>query len=377
MDVYDKLTLGNTDNNTNETNDDDKPKTKFDVALESLEDKVGGYFDKAAERLPPTSEALGGWWNKFTTDLKKGFDELANEASTSGGTGETENANDKTNESSTETLTQAKSVSESSNNESMLSVLTQKSQQYLDTLDRELAGIEDKAAGYLGETGSTVKNLLQSAVRVDAPRKSFDENEGEDASTDVLFNVPDDIRNDIYSTRLGAQLHALHTSEAPFIDVDTSRDEEYQKFKNNFNVEESSERIANDLKEHAKLQNLMDKLVPTQVSYADFWTKYYYMREKIDQQEAKRKNVFASVGKGAEEELEKWDYDSSDEEEEGDKKASSSTTNDKKKEESRSSSERSYVEVDKNTPGLKENEQDQKAGAVKKEEDSEDDDDWE
>lgn len=54
----------------------------------------------------------------------------------------------------------------------------------------------------------------------------------------------------------------------------------------------------------------MEKLVPDQIPYADFWKRYYFLRHGIETAEARRRDLLKAAS--AEEEV-GWDEDSEDE----------------------------------------------------------------
>lgn len=238
--------------------------------------------------------------------------------------------------------------------QTMLALLSLKAQAYIDELDRDLEKVENKAGSYLTKVGTGLGAYLKEAVNIEGPSSARGIAAGAGASGgagagatgegEVLFNVPEDIRNQIYSTRLEAQLHALHTSPEPFL-VSTSstataaaeEDPEYAAFASTFDANAHTSRIASDLATYPKLRGLMEQLVPAQVRYDEFWRKYYYMRHQIAAQEEKRKKLMerataqaaagaaggkrgAGEGEDGKEEFD-WDEDSDeDEDDEDDKK---------------------------------------------------------
>jgi hypothetical protein len=188
---------------------------------------------------------------------------------------------------------------------------------------------------------------VRDAVAIAAPgeegsneREAMFGEEGEDAPSEILFNVPEDIRTQIYSTRLEAQLHALHTSEQPFLTE--TKETGYDEFSKTFDVETCTDEIASKLEEHPELRKLMDSLVPEKVSYTDFWTKYFYMRCQIHEQEQKRKDLLSKVADN--EDQVGWDDEDEDDDEA--KRGSGDATHSSSKE-SRNSSDNSYDIISK------------------------------
>uniref|UniRef100_A0A060T038 ARAD1C05148p n=1 Tax=Blastobotrys adeninivorans TaxID=409370 RepID=A0A060T038_BLAAD len=377
--VYDKLQGGI------ETPPANEPSKETASSLDEAADKLEVGIEKAYERVSDKNT-----WNTLWTSFKergaaalaetrKEVDSVRTELNSylesQNSRQTTPNASgEDAGSSSTETLkgaTSPASGAQSGENKTlMLGELTKKAQGYIDGLDRDLEKIENLAGSYLTKFGKDLRTVLRDAVTVSGPfsdgdrASNSDFSDGEDATSDILFNVPEDIRNQIYSTRLDAQLHALHTSKEPFLA--TSEDSGFSKFKDTFQVSQHTDEIAKDLETYTSLRTLMESLVPDQVSYEDFWTRYYYMRQQISDQEKKRRELLKQAS--TEEDELGWDDD--DDENEADAPATDAKP---KAGSSRPSSESSYDLVSKNSSrtDLK-----QDSGA-KGGDDDDDDDDWE
>lgn len=232
-------------------------------------------------------------------------------------------------------------------NRTMLWELTKRAQNYIDELDQDIEELEKAAGSYLGKVGKDVKTLLRDTVSIDGPNHQVDRDDvdmeaGEDASSEVLFNVPEDIRNQIYSTRLDAQLHALHTSAEPFLA--TGKEDQFVEFQaKEFNLDKMTDTITEDLKEYPSLRKLMEQLVPDKVAYDQFWAKYYYMRKQISDQEQRRKKLLEQ----ATESQENLGWDDEEDEDEGSTPTDKKTHVTESKASRPSSSEASYDVVSK------------------------------
>jgi hypothetical protein len=210
----------------------------------------------------------------------------------------------------------------------MLSELTKRAQAYIDELDRDLEKIENAAGSYAVKLGKDVKSFLKDAVTVSAPGEHSGESEsesGEDAPAEILFDVPEAVQNQIYSTRLDAQLHALHTSQQPFLT--TSYEPDFDKFAESFDIEAHTGTIAADLDQYKPLRSLMESLVPDQVPYNEFWAKYYYMKKQIHDQEQKRKLLLQQATTEDNQEV-AWDESDDEAEPEPEPKESERTSSD-------------------------------------------------
>jgi glucan-binding YG repeat protein len=104
----------------------------------------------------------------------------------------------------------------------------------------------------------------------------------------------------------------LHTNLELF--KTDSKTDSFTTFSKEFSADKETERIAADLERYPELRSTMEKLVPAEVEYKPFWIRYYFLRNELDLEEKKRKELL----KGAinEEEEVGWDEDDSEDEEE-------------------------------------------------------------
>lgn len=113
------------------------------------------------------------------------------------------------------------------------------------------------------------------------------------------------------TTRLDAQLHLLHSNHALF-KTDPAVDS-FAPFAASFSADKETSRIAADLEKYPELRATMEALVPDEVEYTRFWIRYYFLRNELDFEEKKRKELLK--GAAIEEEEVGWDEDDSEDEE--------------------------------------------------------------
>lgn len=154
---------------------------------------------------------------------------------------------------------------------------------------REIERAEDAADEALLRFGTSIRGFLADAVRIAPP--------AEGASPDaVLFESKDaQGKRVIHTTRFDAQLHVIHVSLESFT-KDPSASEEWTAWKGGFDVEKKTGEISGDLEKYAELRGAMEKLVPDQVAYKDFWTRYYFLRHSIETAEARRRDLLKGTG---------------------------------------------------------------------------------
>ncbi|KOS17290.1 BSD domain-containing protein [Escovopsis weberi] len=142
---------------------------------------------------------------------------------------------------------------------------------------KDLQKAEDAADEALLRFGSNVRDFLRDAITIAPPSESAQENT-------VLFESKDaEGKRVIHASRFDAQLHVIHTSTDGFSKNPESK--EYDEFARAFDVEKKTDEIATDLGKYPELRSTMEKLVPDQIPYANFWKRYYFLRHTASNQD--------------------------------------------------------------------------------------------
>jgi len=199
----------------------------------------------------------------------------------------------------TKTRDQASGEAMSSSSENYLARLRSEAAKRL----KDLQKAEDAADEALLRFGTNISNFLKEAVSIAPPSDS--NNQG----NTVLFESKDaQGKRVIHASRQDAQLHVIHTSTESFA-KDPATDE-FATWAKMFDVEKKTADISNDLNKYPELRTTMEKLVPDQVPYAEFWKRYYFLRHGLEAAETRRRDLLKAAS--AEDEV-GWDDDSEDE----------------------------------------------------------------
>ena len=152
---------------------------------------------------------------------------------------------------------------------------------------KDLQRAEDAADEALLKFGTNVRNFLRDAVVITAP-----DAEKDGKTSEVLFETsePGTGKKIFHSTRLDAQLHAIHTTASSFTD-DPAQGEAWEKWSKEFDIDSKTKDIAADLDKYEELRRAMEKLVPEKVEYKAFWMRYYFLRSAVEEDERKRREV--------------------------------------------------------------------------------------
>ena len=158
---------------------------------------------------------------------------------------------------------------------------------------KDLQRAEDAADEALLKFGTNVADFLKNSVVISAPTEAdASKPRGTDAAgNEVLFETTDNGtgRKVFHTTRLDAQLHAVHTTASSF--TQDPQGEQWIEWEKGFDIDKQTEAIAKDLDKFEDLRRAMEKLVPEKVEYRAFWVRYYFIRKAIDEEEKKRKEV--------------------------------------------------------------------------------------
>ena len=156
---------------------------------------------------------------------------------------------------------------------------------------KDIEKAEDAADEALIKFGTNIRNFLRYAVTIAPPSAETNK----DGTPKVLFESKDqDGKRVIHSTRFDAQLHAIHSSIDSFANDPASP--EYEKWKSDdFDVDKKTEAIASDLEKYEELRRAMEKLVPEKVDYAQFWTRYYFLRMVVETEEQRRRDMLKGI----------------------------------------------------------------------------------
>ena len=161
---------------------------------------------------------------------------------------------------------------------------------------RDIEKAEDAADEALLRYGTTIRNFFRDAVAI-APPAEGEAAVGKDGKAVLLFESKDrDGKRVIHTTRLDAQLHAIHSAQDRFRKDPVSP--EFASYKQAFSVDKQTEAISKDLAAHRELREVMEQLVPGEVSYEDFWTRYYFLRHVVESEEQRRKELLKGEDPG-------------------------------------------------------------------------------
>ncbi|OAQ78630.1 BSD domain-containingprotein [Purpureocillium lilacinum] len=152
---------------------------------------------------------------------------------------------------------------------------------------KDLQKAEDAADEALLRFGGNVRDFLRDAISVAPP------DESEQGST-VLFESRDaQGKRVIHTSRFDAQLHVIHTAVEGFAKDPSGA--EYEAFVKDFDIDSKTDDISADLAKYPELRTTMEKLVPDQVPYPDFWKRYYFLRHGIETAESRRRDLLKAA----------------------------------------------------------------------------------
>ncbi|OBZ85346.1 BSD domain-containing protein 1 [Choanephora cucurbitarum] len=158
------------------------------------------------------------------------------------------------------------------------------------------------AEQYLQKFGTDVMSALKQTVTVLEPEEEQKDEENNYSASQTAR---------IYATRKDALLAKMQDNPATYLEEPSAKDiKVLDTFNSTFHIEEYTDEIAQLLNDYPNLREMMDRLVPVQVSYPLFWQRYFYHAWNIEQDEKKRQLI---VQQPNEDDTDfKWDSDEDD-----------------------------------------------------------------
>ncbi|KAJ5835658.1 hypothetical protein N7447_001684 [Penicillium robsamsonii] len=272
--------------------------------------RIGGLWDNVRKQGETYYEGARQEYAAASEEAVKGFSDLKEtladrtkglSLSTAGVTGSAEEQSDETAtpKAATEGETGDKAEGAGASGESFIARLKAEAARRL----KEIEKAEEAADEAILRFGMNISHKLREAVSILPPDA--------DESGKLLFESKDaEGKRVIHATRFEAQLHVIHSNLESFSKDPAS--DEWPAFKKEFNVERKTDEIAADLEKYPELRSAMEKLVPEQVEYVEFWTRYYFLRLVVETEEKKRKELLKGATAEDEEEV-GWDDDSDSE----------------------------------------------------------------
>lgn len=256
--------------------------------------RIGGMWNNVRQQGESYYEGARQEYSAASEEAVKGFSDLKETIvgrtrglSLSTGLTSSESAGNDKDEASTPTASKAGDAQNQDNKtdggEGLLSRFKTEAAKRL----KELEKAEEAADEAILRFGMNVRQKLQDAVSVVPP---------ETGESKLLFESKDaDGKRAIHATRFEAQLHVIHSNLDNFVkDPDSDK---WPAFKEEFNVDAKTSEIASDLEKYPELRSAMESLVPEKVEYAQFWSRYYFLRFVIETEEQKRKELLKGMQK--------------------------------------------------------------------------------
>ncbi|OUM53999.1 hypothetical protein BVG19_g3337 [[Candida] boidinii] len=209
-------------------------------------------------------------------------------------------------------------------NDEQLKNIGEKTNEYLDSLDNELEKIENLTLSYGNKFGSLLSQTTNTASKsvwglINSIQIGENDNEsngsgsGSGNKKDSGFSF--DLPKSFTSTRSEAQLHELQRNKEIYLNYKIS-DDDLEKL-SNFKLNEEQEIESNDLINlNSDFKIMFDEIVPSILNADKFWFIYFDSKNKIIDQEKKRKELLAKGSTEGEEEEDEFNWDDDEDEEE-------------------------------------------------------------
>lgn len=107
--------------------------------------------------------------------------------------------------------------------------------------------------------------------------------------------------------RSKARLHAIQIDQGTYCDEPTGSPSEYEKWCSTFDLDSKKGDISELLVANVEVRAVYTKMVPSSVSHADFWRRYFYKVYQLEQDEARRAELMKRADVVHEKEELAWD----------------------------------------------------------------------
>ncbi|KAG0168286.1 hypothetical protein DFQ28_008755 [Apophysomyces sp. BC1034] len=180
----------------------------------------------------------------------------------------------------------------------------------LGQLRQEMAQGTRFAEQYMQKFGTEIMQVLSKTITVLEPESDEEQAAAKGLAGQRIFASRKDAL--LAKMRLDPDTYLVDPANKVHGDQETKV---LETFNAGFNVQDYTDEIARILEELPELREMMDGLVPVEVSYATFWQRYFYHAWKVEQDEQKRQLIV----KGAEADEDDTDFKWDSDDEEADK----------------------------------------------------------
>ena len=108
---------------------------------------------------------------------------------------------------------------------------------------------------------------------------------------------------------LQARLNAIQIDPGTYCEEPSGPQEDFQKWQRTFQLENHKGDISELLVSNAEVRSLYTQLVPSQVSHADYWHRYFYKIYQLKQDEDRKAALMKRADVGTIEADLEWDDD--------------------------------------------------------------------
>lgn len=96
------------------------------------------------------------------------------------------------------------------------------------------------------------------------------------------------IRTEAVYDRAKARLHAIQVDPETYCSEPSGSKERYQEWQKSFDIDKYKGEVSELLVSKVELRAFYTKLVPAEISHADFWKRYFYKVHQLQQDEARK-----------------------------------------------------------------------------------------
>ncbi|KTW27558.1 uncharacterized protein T551_03057 [Pneumocystis jirovecii RU7] len=156
---------------------------------------------------------------------------------------------------------------------------------------------------YLNKLGIHIGDFLKEIIEITPPNTDISER-----NIEPYEKKPFHKKREIYLNRKDYALHLLHSEIKDIMNNISDSTEEFKEWDQKFFISQKIQDIEKLLETYPDLKISMEEMIQNELSYEDFWKKYFWLRQKLEIEEDKRKKLLENTDI-KDNEILKWDED--------------------------------------------------------------------
>ncbi|KAG5519460.1 hypothetical protein PMAC_002087 [Pneumocystis sp. 'macacae'] len=150
---------------------------------------------------------------------------------------------------------------------------------------------------YLNKLGIHIGNFFKEIIEITPPSVDDSGNSIEPSKKTLQK------KREIYLNRKDYSLHLLHSGIKDIMSNISDSTDNFEQWSQEFSISQKIQDIEKILESYPDLKTSMEEMIQEKMSYENFWKKYFWLRQKLEIEENRRKKLLGNS------KLLEWDED--------------------------------------------------------------------